>query len=209
MDEDGIPRFDWNKVIQGKLLGQGAEAAVYKVEYQGQMFAMKSIFCSVLTEESLEPTMEEVNLSWQLRHHSTVRFDGFFIHIPHVCLMYEYCPLGDLAHLLQNVKKGSRPEGLPHPCHFADGCTAGIEFLQSFHTPVVHRDVKPDNFLITSDWQVKLADFGESRICESDGEVMDVVGSPGYMAPEVLSGSHGEAEYDCRVDIFSLGMVAL
>jgi serine/threonine-protein kinase len=69
---------------------------------------------------------------------------------------------------------------------------------------VIHRDIKPSNILITSSGHPKLADFGIAKAFhlpwQFDEEIM---GSPSYMAPEVIDGS----KYDHRVDLFSMGVV--
>jgi eukaryotic-like serine/threonine-protein kinase len=75
---------------------------------------------------------------------------------------------------------------------------------------IVHRDIKPENILIAVDGSVKIADFGLSRILgnESQQEMLtgshQVMGTPRYMAPEQMEGSHG---VDHRADIYSLGVV--
>lgn len=69
---------------------------------------------------------------------------------------------------------------------------------------VVHRDVKPDNVLFDSRNNLKLIDFGSAEWCEKDGGfVFGVVGTPYYVAPEVLRGS----EYDQKVDVWSAGVI--
>ena len=90
---------------------------------------------------------------------------------------------------------------MPHLC----------DALQYAHDKgVVHRDIKPENILIAVDGVVKIADFGLSRILgnESQQEMLtgthQIMGTPRYMAPEQIEGSHG---VDHRADIYSLGVV--
>ena len=67
---------------------------------------------------------------------------------------------------------------------------------------VVHRDIKPDNIMITSEETVRLIDFGLSKASKSGKTLSTVAGTPYYMAPEVLEGA-----YSKKADIWSLGVL--
>lgn len=68
---------------------------------------------------------------------------------------------------------------------------------------IAHRDIKPDNILFNDRNVLKLADFGSAH-CFHNGELMNgVVGTPFYVAPEVLAGK----KYDEKVDIWSAGVI--
>jgi len=79
------------------------------------------------------------------------------------------------------------------------------EALDCAHSQgVIHRDIKPENILITAEGRAKVADFGIARMDQSHlTRVGQIMGSPAYMAPELLTGETADA----RSDLFSLGVV--
>ena len=69
---------------------------------------------------------------------------------------------------------------------------------------VIHRDIKPDNCLITDAFGVKVSDFGEARVKEDD-KTMTMVGTPLYVAPEVVRGDR----YSASCDVYSFALTIL
>ena len=67
---------------------------------------------------------------------------------------------------------------------------------------IVHRDIKPDNIMITNNNTVRLIDFGLSKASRNNRQLTTMAGTPYYMAPEVLEGS-----YSKKADIWSLGVL--
>ena len=89
-------------------------------------------------------------------------------------------------------------------CGFFCQILKGMVFLHS--NGVVHRDIKPDNILLTKNREgeivVKIADFSLAEHFPSK-RMNTVCGTPGFMAPEMFT----EEEYDEKVDVFSLGVI--
>ncbi len=80
-----------------------------------------------------------------------------------------------------------------------------LEYLHNQHPPVIFRDLKPSNIMVTPEGQVKLIDFGTARFFKPE-QTRDTVnlGTPGYAAPEQYGGI---GQSDARADIYSLGVV--
>eukprot|EP00956_Cyclotella_meneghiniana_P037050 scaffold134022_cov36-Cyclotella_meneghiniana.AAC.2 len=84
------------------------------------------------------------------------------------------------------------------------GIVLGLEYLHKMG--VCHRDIKCGNVLLTNDGHVKLSGFGVSaKLTNTINKLKSLVGSPFWMAPEIIKESH----YDQRVDVWSLGITAI
>jgi serine/threonine protein kinase len=72
---------------------------------------------------------------------------------------------------------------------------------------IVHRDLKPENLLLSTDdltkSTIKIADFGLACFTEPDEPLHQIQGTPGYIAPEIISGT----PYDNKCDYWSLGVI--
>lgn len=83
----------------------------------------------------------------------------------------------------------------------------GLEYLHKQHT--LHRDIKAANLLVNSHGECKLVDFGVSVISEPGQKRMTFIGSPYWMAPEVIDNRTLPSPYDARCDVWSLGVTML
>jgi serine/threonine protein kinase len=118
-------------------------------------------------------------------------------------IVMEYCEGGSITDLLE----ASAGIPLPEDCIRAvcASVVLGLEYLHGVAS-VCHRDVKGGNVLLTADGHVKLADFGVSaELTNTLNKRKTVIGSPYWMAPEVIRESH----YDGRADVWSLGITVI
>ena len=81
----------------------------------------------------------------------------------------------------------------------------GMNQLHSYNPPIVHRDLKSPNLLVSLDWKIKIADFGLSRTMQGSFlSTQGVIGTCQWMSPEVLMGGHNVTE---KSDVFSFGVI--
>ncbi|CEP08944.1 hypothetical protein [Parasitella parasitica] len=116
--------------------------------------------------------------------------------------------MGDLNGYIKHTHKG---QGVPEDVvlHFLDQLASGLKYLHDQN--LIHRDIKPKNiFLVPPSAasaskvpDVKLGDFGFAKMLPKTSLAMSVLGSPIYMAPEVLKGE----PYNYKADLWSLGVV--
>ncbi|MGL5647213.1 MAG: serine/threonine-protein kinase [Clostridium sp.] len=80
----------------------------------------------------------------------------------------------------------------------------GLEDLHRLNSPIIHKDIKPENIMVSNDGIIKLIDFDAGRIVRSDKEKdTRLLGTRGYASPEQF----GFSETDNRTDIYSLGVL--
>jgi serine/threonine-protein kinase len=102
--------------------------------------------------------------------------------------------------LSQLMKKGRL--SLPQIRHII--CNAGTGLDYAHQNGIFHRDVKPDNIMVSKTGIVTIMDFGIARVVESTmTRTGSVMGTPAYMSPEQVNGQ----KIDARSDIFSLGVI--
>jgi serine/threonine protein kinase len=123
-----------------------------------------------------------------------------------LCIIMEYCDRGSILDFIENAGgMHSYPEGEDVIRAVCASIVLGLEYLHGTAN-VCHRDIKCGNVLLTSEGEVKLADFGVSaELTNTLNKRKTVVGSPFWMAPEVIRESH----YDGRADVWSLGITAI
>ncbi len=121
-------------------------------------------------------------------------------------IIMEYCDGGSMLDFLEkNGGLHCYAEGEEVIRAVCASIVLGLEYLHGVEN-VCHRDIKCGNVLLTNDGHVKLADFGVSaELTNTLNKRKTVVGSPFWMAPEVIKESH----YDGRADVWSLGITAM
>ena len=202
--EELAGRFPHLEILQ--LLGQGGMGAVYKARQTSlnRLVALKIIKPDAADDPDFaERFAREAQALARLSHQNIVTVHDFG---QADGLYYFVMEFVDGANLRQMLEAGSLEprqalEIIPHIC----------DALQFAHDEgIVHRDIKPENILIDKKGRVTIADFGLAKLMgRGPGDftltgTRQVMGTPRYMAPEQIEGSH---EVDHRADIYSLGVV--
>jgi len=117
-----------------------------------------------------------------------------------ILLVLEYAPGGELFDILYYTSSLKEDVARTYFKQIVNG-------LEACHNAnVVHRDLKPQNLLLDSKYNLKITDFGLSKIIQSDADAImktTYVGTRGYQAPELLLNQ----KYDLKCDVFSVGVI--
>ncbi|KAH7658149.1 Non-specific serine/threonine protein kinase protein [Dioscorea alata] len=193
-----------NKYILGDEIGKGAYGRVYKgLDLEnGDFVAIKQVSLENIPQEDLNIIMQEIDLLKNLNHKNIVKYLGSLKTKTHLHIILEYVENGSLANIIKPTKFGPFPETL-----VAFYITQVLEGLVYLHEQgVIHRDIKGANILMTKEGRVKLADFGvATKLNEADLNTHSVVGTPYWMAPEVIEMSGVSA----ASDIWSVGCTVI
>ncbi len=192
-----VPRAD---VVLKRRLGEGGFGEVFAGVLRGVLpVAVKMMSRGKMTADSLERFQLEIRHMARLRHPAIVGFVACAWDAPDVLLCLELCSRGPLDALLQN---SSVALTWSSPCHgYALSVASALAYLHNaFSPPLLHRDVKTENVLVTETGACRLSDMGEARGLAT--ATMSQVGTFTYMAPELIEGR----EYSEKVDVFAFGI---
>ncbi|MEM7345336.1 MAG: protein kinase, partial [Chloroflexota bacterium] len=185
---------------------RGGMAQVYKAYHPGlNVFAAIKVMHAHLADDAdfLERFQREANLVASLRHQNIVRVTDFdsqddisymameFVNGP--SLKQELQTRAESKQLFSHQETGRIMVALGEAINYAHG------------KGMVHRDLKPGNFMLTDEGQILILDFGIAKIVDRTQLTLTgaVTGTPAYMSPEQGQGERG----DERSDIYSLGVV--
>lgn len=184
-----------------KKIGEGAAGEIYLAVFvpTGEKVALKKM---TLTEESAKLIAVEVSIMKQCKHPNIVTYYDCYLVKDKLWVSMEYMDGGALTDLLELYGKLFLSEG---EISYVLRCV--LRALRYIHEhSSIHRDIKSDNVLLSMNGDVKLADFGyAAQLNEHTQKRQTIVGTPYWMAPEVIRGE----TYDYRVDVWSVGILLI
>src|SRR5688500_17960261 len=182
-----------------RRLGRGGMGTVYVAHdpVLGRMVAIKMFAGDLDMPDSRERFAREARAAAALSHPNIVTvFDfGEFAAQPYIVM--EYVPGDTMASLIRR----KMPITIADKLRWMEELCAGAGYAHQMS--LVHRDIKPANLMIDRSGRVRILDFGIARLLGIASNTAVMIGTPGYMAPEQITGE----PVDHRSDLFSIGVV--
>ena len=188
-------------------IGHGNFGKIYKIKRKSdnKILIWKELDYSHMTEKEKEQIVTEVNILRELNHPNIVKYYDRIIDKKNskIYIIMEYCEGGDISQLISKCKKNG--EYISEEMLWKI-FTQILKAVHAIHTHksgiILHRDIKPSNIFLDKNNNIKLGDFGLSRLLPPElNFAYSRVGTPYYMSPEQID----ETKYNEKSDIWSLG----
>ncbi|XP_008807903.2 L-type lectin-domain containing receptor kinase SIT2-like [Phoenix dactylifera] len=212
--ENRTHRFSYKELFKAtegfpekNLLGVGGFGRVYKGKLPTSKTEIAVKRISHDSKQGMREFVGEIASNSQLRHRNVVQLLGYSRRKGEVLLVYEFMPNGSLDKFLYDA---NMPTTLSwsQRLKIIRGVTSGLLYLhEDWEQIVLHRDIKASNVLLDSEMNGKLGDFGLSRLYDhgSDPQITNVVGTFGYIAPELTKTGRATTS----TDVFAFGVFIL
>ena len=183
-------------------IGEGAAGEVFvaRAKDTGKETALKKC---VITQKNEKSLLNEIEIMKTCRHPNIVQYLGSYLEDGYVWVVMEYMDGGCLTEVLTQYENGFRMTE-DQMAYVLREVMQGLLYLHQRHK--IHRDIKSDNILISSEGCVKLGDFGyAAQLTSQRTKRNSIVGTPYWMAPEVIRNKL----YDEKADIWSIGILMM
>ena len=202
-------RIDFDDLQLDKKLGEGSFGIVYLGTYRGSKVAIKKMKGD-MDEDKMKEFDKEVSMLDKFRSEFAIHFFGACFLPNKICMITEFAQWGSINDLMKKKPNREDVEDIIRVKILLDAAK-GLKYLHD--NGIIHRDVKPDNVLVVSlDKNItvngKVTDFGASRninMSMADLAMTKGVGSPAYMAPEILD----RKMYNLPADVYSYAMTIM
>lgn len=194
--DPGDPRVTLENFVK---IGEGSTGVVCiaRERHSGRQVAVKMM--DVRKQQRRELLFNEVVIMRDYQHPNVVQMFRSALVEDELWVIMEYLQGGALTHIIGETRLNEE--------QIATVCEGVLQALSYLHSQgVIHRDIKSDSILLTLDGRIKLSDFGFCAQINNDvPKRKSLVGTPYWMAPEVIS----KTPYGTEVDIWSLGIMVV
>jgi len=185
-------------------IGEGAAGEVFRALHKSKnsVIAIKQMNLAA-QQKNIKLLLTEIDIMKNSNHKNIVHyFDSYIVDEKYLWVVMEFMSGGCLTDILEQFDTIQMTEKMI--AHVCKETLDGLQYIHSLHR--IHRDIKSDNILLGGGGEVKLADFGyAAQLTQQKSKRNTIVGTPYWMAPELIRGQ----EYDQKVDIWSLGIMAM
>ena len=167
----------------------------------GQKVAIKILCKKDMTNQDLELMRTEIEILKICQHPNIIQLYDVFENTDYFYIIIEYCKGRDLFSYLEKRRFRLQED---QACRIMHKMCAAVYYIHSYG--IAHRDLKPENVLMTSDdddADIRILDFGLSKIIGPEEKCTEPFGTLSYVAPEVLL----DEPYGKEVDLWSLGII--
>ncbi|XP_023515854.1 serine/threonine-protein kinase EDR1-like [Cucurbita pepo subsp. pepo] len=197
----GQCEIQWEDLVIGERIGLGSYGEVYHADWNGTEVAVKKFLDQDFSGAALAEFKREVLIMRQLRHPNIVLFMGAVTRPPNLSIVTEFLPRGSLYRIIHRpncqIDESRRIK-------MALDVARGMNCLHTSNPTIVHRDLKSPNLLVDKNWNVKVSDFGLSRLKHNTFlSSKSTGGTPEWMAPEVLRNEPSNE----KCDVYSFGII--
>lgn len=189
------------------LIGKGGSSQVYRGFLpDGKELAVKILKPS---DDVLKEFVLEIEIITTLHHKNIISLLGFCFEDGNLLLVYDFLSRGSLEENLHGNQKNPLVFSWTERYKVAIGVAEALEYLHNNDgQPVIHRDVKSSNILLSEDFEPQLSDFGLAKWASTSSSHItctDVAGTFGYLAPEYFM--YGKV--NDKIDVYAFGVVLL
>jgi eukaryotic-like serine/threonine-protein kinase len=207
----------FGKYLLLERINVGGMAEVFKAKTFGvagfeRILAIKRILPSLVEDdEFIRMFIDEARIAVQLNHANIVQIYELGKHGEHYYIAMEYLPSRDVRTILDRMRASGQLMPIGQAAYICSKACEGLDYAHRRRDPsgqpmnIVHRDVSPQNILITFEGEVKVIDFGIAKAANRASKTQAGVlkGKFGYMSPEQVRG----LPIDRRSDIFAVGVL--
>ncbi|KAL9228687.1 hypothetical protein vseg_004240 [Gypsophila vaccaria] len=195
------------KFSQDNIIGEGGFGTVFKGQLRnGTLVAVKRARKDLFDKRTLQEFKSEILALSKIEHLNLVKFYGYLEHPDEKIIVLEYVGNGSLFEMLH----GNRGFGieLGERMDIAIDVAHAVTYLHCYNDPpIIHRDIKASNVLLTENLRAKVADFGLARMVSDGPDVThistQIKGTIGYLDPEYMK----TYQLTEKSDVYSFGVL--
>ena len=196
LSSQSFPLKDY--IVDKKRIGKGSFSTIYRCKniHNYKIYALKEIL--IEKNKNKINIKREFEIMRKLNHKNIVKIHDVIIdtHLSNIYFIMDYYEYGDLSKFLNK-----QPLKEKFTRKYMKQLSNGLEYL--LENKILHRDLKPQNILLSKNYDIKITDFGFATYYNQNTIINTLCGSPMYMAPEIITRNG----YDYKSDLWSVGII--